>query len=25
MRDQRRYNLPRANEVAAVSIGDNGE
>jgi hypothetical protein len=25
MRDQRRYNLPRANEVAAVLVGDNGE
>jgi hypothetical protein len=25
MRDQRRYNHPRANEVAAVFVGDNGE
>ncbi|CAF2104300.1 unnamed protein product [Rotaria magnacalcarata] len=25
MRDQRRYNLPRANQVTAVFIGDNGE
>ena len=25
MSDQRRYNLPRANEVAAVFVGDNGE
>lgn len=25
VRDQRRYNLPRANEIAAVFVGENGE
>ena len=24
-RDQRRYNLPRANEVAAIFVGENGD